>query len=63
METITQTIVIKTNEEITTISFEIQYTGEIVDLESFIQNSMLHWCKLGYTDELVEKAFNKVNIF
>ena len=62
METITLTTVIKTNEEITTISVEIPYTGDVKDLESFITNSQFMWYNLGYTGSQVEKSFKKVNI-
>lgn len=62
METITLTTVIKTNEETTTISVEIPYTGDVKDLESFITNSQFMWYKLGFTDNQVESAFEKVNI-
>ena len=62
METITISVVRKTNEETTTIIVEYPYTGGYPDLEKFIYETHFMTYKLGFADKTVEEAFQNVKL-
>ena len=62
METITISVVRKTNEETTTMTVEYPYTGEVQDLEKFIYETHFMAYKLGYAEQTVERAFQNIKL-
>lgn len=62
METITISVVRKTNEETTTMIVEYPYTGELDDLTKFIYETHFMTYKLGFSEKTVEEAFQNVKL-
>jgi hypothetical protein len=62
METITISVVRKTNEETTTMTVEYPYTGELEDLTKFIYETHFMTYRLGFSEKTVEEAFQNIKL-
>ena len=62
METITISVVRKTNEETTTMTVEYPYTGELEDLKKFIYETHFMTYRLGFSEKTVEEAFQNIKL-